>query len=77
MAAFVPKDKLDSQSVGKEIKRLAEHVNSGGGIIDNVPAVATADGSDPATTMALANALKASHNTLLAELKEAGLMVAD
>jgi predicted RecA/RadA family phage recombinase len=39
-----------------------------------IAAVATADGSDAATTQALANALKASHNSLLAALKAAGLM---
>jgi predicted RecA/RadA family phage recombinase len=37
-------------------------------------AVATADGSDAATTQALANALKTAHNALLVKLKEAGLM---
>lgn len=39
-----------------------------------IAAVATADGSDAATTQALANSLKASHNALLAALKVAGLM---
>ena len=39
-----------------------------------VAAVATADGSDAATTQALANALKVSHNAVLASLKAAGLM---
>ena len=39
-----------------------------------IAAVATADGSDPATTQALANALKASLNTVLVALKNAGLM---
>jgi predicted RecA/RadA family phage recombinase len=37
-------------------------------------AVATADGSDAATTQALANALKAAHNSLLVKLKAAGIM---
>jgi predicted RecA/RadA family phage recombinase len=37
-------------------------------------AVATADGSDPTTTQALANALKAAHNSLLAKLKTAGIV---
>lgn len=39
-----------------------------------ISAVATADGSDAATTQALANALKTSHNALIAALKVAGLM---
>lgn len=39
-----------------------------------IAAVSTADGSDAATTQALANALKASHNSLLAALKASGLM---
>lgn len=39
-----------------------------------IAAVATADGSDAATTQALANALKASHNSVIAALKAAGLM---
>ena len=36
--------------------------------------VATADGSDAATTQALANALKSKLNTLLAELRTAGVL---
>lgn len=36
--------------------------------------IATADGSDPATTQALANAIKAKFNILLAELRTAGLI---
>lgn len=36
--------------------------------------IATADGSDPATTQALANANKAKINALIAALKTAGLM---
>lgn len=39
-----------------------------------VAAVSTADGSDPATTQALANQLKTSVNAILTSLKEAGLM---
>ena len=37
-------------------------------------AVATADGSDPATTQALANALKVAHNALLVQLKAANII---
>ncbi len=40
-----------------------------------IAAVATADGSDAATTQALANALKASHNDLIAKLKAAGIVL--
>lgn len=39
-----------------------------------VAAVATANGSDAATTQALANALKTTVNNILTELKAAGLM---
>lgn len=39
-----------------------------------VAAVTTADGSDAATTQALANALKTSVNAILTSLKNAGLM---
>lgn len=48
-----------------------------GGVAANQAAVATADGSDAATTQALANALKVAHNALLVKIKAAGLMVAD
>jgi predicted RecA/RadA family phage recombinase len=43
----------------------------------NQAANATANGSDAASTQALANALKTDFNALLAKLKAAGLMVAD
>lgn len=36
--------------------------------------IATADGSDPATTQALANATKAKVNALLAAMRTAGLL---
>lgn len=65
----------DHQSVGKYLKQLDTEAT--GRLVDNVTAVSTADGSDPATTQALANALKAKLNTLLAELKEAGVMAPD
>lgn len=41
---------------------------------DAVANVSTADGSDAATTQALANALKAKVNALLAELRQAGVI---
>jgi hypothetical protein len=62
---------VDHQSVGKFLREVDSKV------ADNVAQVATADGSDPATTQALANALKTSHNAVLTALKEAGIMVAD
>ena len=46
-------------------------------IAANVVAEGTANGSDAATTQALANALKVKVNALLAALKTAGLMTAD
>ena len=45
--------------------------------VANAAAVSTADGSDAATTQALANALKTKLNTVLAAMKTAGVMVAD
>ncbi len=39
-----------------------------------IPDVSTANASDLATAIALANALKASHNTLLGELRAAGII---
>jgi hypothetical protein len=36
--------------------------------------ISTADGSDPTTTQALANATKAAHNDLLAKLRTAGVL---
>ena len=61
---------VDHQSVGKylgEVDRVAA----------NVAQEATADGSDPATTQALANALKTKVNAILTALKNAGIMEAD
>ena len=43
----------------------------------NLAAIGTANGSDAATTQALANATKTAFNTLLTNLKNAGIMVAD
>lgn len=43
----------------------------------NVAQETTADGSDAATTQALANALKVTVNNTLTALKDAGIMVAD
>lgn len=43
----------------------------------NVAQVTTANGSDAATTQALANALKTSVNSILTALKNAGLMTPD
>jgi predicted RecA/RadA family phage recombinase len=43
----------------------------------NVAQIATANGSDAATTQALANQLKTTVNALLTALKNAGIVVAD
>jgi len=43
----------------------------------NVAAETTADGSDEATTQALANALKVKVNAILTALKTAGIMIDD
>ncbi len=72
MAAYVPKTTLDSQSVGAEIKRLAEHVNVEVVKIANVAAVATANGSDAGTTQTLANALKTKVNELITAINATG-----
>lgn len=50
---------------------------SAGNIAANVAAEATANGSDAATTQALANALKTKVNAILTALKAGGVMVAD
>lgn len=44
------------------------------GIATAVATIATADGSDPASTQALANALKTALNSVIANLKAAGIM---
>lgn len=49
--------------------------NTGGSIAAKVAAIATVDGSDPATTQALANALKVKVNAILTALTDAGLMI--
>jgi hypothetical protein len=61
----------DQQSTGKYLNEL------GGRQVANIAAIATADGSDPATTQALANANKAKINAILAAMKASGAMVAD
>lgn len=52
-------------------------INDGYPSAANVAAVATADGSDAATTQALANALKVSVNAILVALKDAGIVIKD
>lgn len=52
-------------------------INDGYPSAANVAAIATADGSDPATTQALANALKVSVNAILVALKDAGIVIKD
>jgi hypothetical protein len=64
MAGFQAKRQVDSQSLGKEMKRVAAH---GAGKVAGVPAdVATANATDLATVIALANQLKTTLNLLLA-----------
>lgn len=67
MAAYVPKRYIDSNSAGKEVKRLAAHMNARQAA---VPAdVATPNATDLATAQALANQLKTTLNALLATLR--------
>lgn len=67
--AYTPRRYIDNQSVGKEIYKLATER-----VAATVAAEATANGSDAATTQALANALKTKVNAILTALKNAGLM---
>lgn len=59
----MPQDLID---FGKTRIKAKAFINSD---VANITAVATADGSDPATTQALANALKVKLNALIAALK--------
>jgi len=67
----------DAGSNDAEVVVMINATANAGPIMANQAAVATADGSDPATTQALANALKTSFNALLVKLKASGLMIAD
>lgn len=73
MAAYVPKARIDSQHVAKEAKRLAAYVNSHVAPFANIAVIATADGSDPATTQTLTNATKAKINAMITALKGVGV----
>lgn len=64
MSAFQARNNLDSQQVGAEFKRIQDALD-----FSAVTDIATADGSDPATTQALANACKAKINEILAVLR--------
>ncbi len=66
---YTPKRYIEPGSAGAEIKKLAE-----GRVATTIAAEATANGSDAATTQALANALKTKLNAVIAALKAAGLM---
>jgi len=58
------------RSIPDVYRRLqALEANGGGGAIQDVEAIATADASDPTTTQALANECKAKINEILAALK--------
>lgn len=50
-------------------------LTQGGGVSANVAAISTADGSDAATTQALANATKTKVNAILTALQNAGIML--
>lgn len=67
----------DAVSNDAEVVVMINSTANAGPIMANQAAVATADGSDPATTQALANSLKTSLNALLVKLKASGLMIAD
>ncbi len=56
-------------------KELCDAVDTGGNAVAaNVTDISTADASDLATAITLANATKAKVNALLASLRAAGLM---
>jgi hypothetical protein len=58
----------DNQSLGRLLKEVGDRQ------VASVAAIATADGSDPATTQALANANKAKINEILVAMKASGAM---
>lgn len=66
MAQFVPKRQIDSNSVNKELKRLAAHGNAK--VVALPAAVATPNATDLATCQTLANQLKTTLNQLLTSL---------
>jgi hypothetical protein len=58
----------DEKTIGDEVIARVDRQSA------TVEAIETADGSDPATTQALANANKAKINEIIAALKAANLM---
>jgi hypothetical protein len=65
-------DKTGNEDLGKTFAKIEEAVNALPGSIDvSDLTIATADGSDAATTQALANATKAKFNTLISRLSAA------
>lgn len=67
--AYTAKRYISAGSEATELKKMSQ-----GRVSTVIAAIATANGSDPATTQALANANKAKINELIAALKTAGLM---
>jgi len=58
-----------------EAKEVADAIDTGGNAVAvNVTDISTADATDLATVITLANATKAKVNALLASLRAAGLM---
>lgn len=70
---YIPKQYITTEDIAAEFGRLTAFVNLFVISFDNVTPVATVDGSNAATTMALANSNKAKVNTLLTVLKAAGI----
>lgn len=67
----------DSADTSVQIKLSSSDGGESLQAASNVAAEATADGSDAATTQALANALKVKVNEILTALKASGLMAPD
>jgi predicted RecA/RadA family phage recombinase len=81
LAKFTNVQDTDTKFAGIAVEAAANPTSTGNILLNAgapqaavIAEVATADGSDPATTQALANALKASLNTVLVALKNAGIM---
>lgn len=72
--AYSAKKHLDAQHVVQEIARLATYVNAHTASINNIPVIATADGTDPTTTQTLANANKAKINALITAMHGIGVV---
>lgn len=71
---YVPKLHLDGQHAAAEMQRLAAYVNAHTAAINNIAAIATADGTDAATTQTLANDTKAKVNALITAMHGIGIV---